>query len=79
MTGQMCWLSRLGSNGEKMLHLRLHPSDPWMPYTAMPHVSVPDYTVPRGSKGWATYQKLFKAGWSLVATADAYKAVSLTR
>ena len=28
--------------------------------------SVPDYKIPKGTKGWATYQHLLKAGWSLV-------------
>lgn len=72
MTGYMCWLPKLGSNGDKILHLRLKPHEPWKPYTAFPHYSVPDYRIPGGSKGWATYQKLLKAGWTLVASAEAY-------
>ena len=72
MTGQMCWLSALGRDGDKILHLRLSPHQPWQPYTAFSHYSVPDYNVPKGSKGWATYQKLFKAGWILVPSAQAH-------
>ncbi|MBD0390676.1 MAG: hypothetical protein ICV54_30310, partial [Nostoc sp. C3-bin3] len=29
------------------------------------------YQIPNGSKGWATYQKLLKAGWTLVPSARA--------
>lgn len=72
MTGYMCWLPTLGSNGTKVLHLRVQPHEPWKPYTACPHYSVPDHQIPRGSKGWATYQKLFNEGWTLIASADAY-------
>uniref|UniRef100_B8HLF2 Uncharacterized protein n=1 Tax=Cyanothece sp. (strain PCC 7425 / ATCC 29141) TaxID=395961 RepID=B8HLF2_CYAP4 len=68
---QMCWLPQAGSDGTKILHLRLDPNQPWKPYTACPGYSVPDYRVPGGSKGWATYQKLLKAGWSLVPSAQA--------
>jgi hypothetical protein len=71
MPRQMCWLSNSGPNGEKVLHLRVGPQEPWRPYTAFPQFSVPDYREPGGSKGWATYQKLFKAGWNLVPTAIA--------
>lgn len=66
MQGQMCWLSRFGSNEDKILHLRSAPNKPWLPYTAFPQYSAPDHRIPRGSKGWATYQKLMKAGWLLV-------------
>lgn len=71
MSGQMCWLSSFGKDGEKILHLRLEPSKPWQPYTAYPMYSVADYKIPGGSKGWATYQKLLKAGWTLIPTAQA--------
>lgn len=71
MPGQMCWLSRFGNDGEKILHLRVETNQPWMPYTSMPQFAVPDYKIPRGSKGWATYQKLMKAGWSLIPSAQA--------
>ena len=66
MTGQMCWLPTLGANGENILHLRFYPNQSWQPYTAFPHYCVPDYDIPGGSKGWATYQKLSLSGWTLV-------------
>ncbi|MBD2481492.1 hypothetical protein [Planktothrix sp. FACHB-1365] len=68
MAGQMCWLPRSASNGTTILHLRLEANKPWVPYYLMAHYSVPDYPIPGGSKGWATYQKLFKAGWKLEPT-----------
>lgn len=74
MTGYMCWLSRFGNDGEKILHLRLGVHQPWQPYTAFPHLAVPDYRVPGGSKGWATYQKLFKAGWNLIPSEQGYRS-----
>lgn len=77
MEGQMCWLPRMGMDGEKILHLRLGPNQPWLPYTALPGYAVPDYQVPRGSKGWATYQKLMKAGWRLIPTAQAKPLTSV--
>jgi hypothetical protein len=69
MQKQMCWLPKMGSDGEKVLHLRTAPHERWRPYTAFPHYSVPDYQIPGGSKGWATYQKLLKAGWTLLPSA----------
>jgi hypothetical protein len=75
MAGQMCWLPRLGQNGELGLHLRFEPHHPWAPYTSLPGVSVPDYNVPRGSKGWATYQHLRSKGWTLVPTSQARQIV----
>ena len=68
---RMCWLSNSGQNGEKILHLQTAPNEPWRPYTAFRQIAVPDYKIPGGSKGWATYQKLLKAGWTLVASARA--------
>jgi hypothetical protein len=79
MTGQMCWLSVLGADGEKMLHLRTAPNQPWQPYTAFPRYSVPDYNIPKGSQGWATYQKLFKAGWTLIPNSQAYTTSRLSQ
>jgi hypothetical protein len=78
MTAQMCWLAKMGGDGEKILHLRLEPNQPWKPYKAFPMIAVPDYPIPGGSKGWATYQKLFKAGWTLVSSdqAKSYTAPS---
>ncbi|MFM7366059.1 MAG: hypothetical protein ACKO11_16500 [Cuspidothrix sp.] len=66
MLRQMCWLSKSSGDDEKILHLQIASGQPWQPYTAFPQFSVPDYLIPRGSKGWATYQKLLKAGWTLV-------------
>ena len=60
----MCWMSQFGGNGRKILHLQV--GDRWLPYSSCPQLSVPDYRVPNGSLGWATYQKLIKAGWELV-------------
>ena len=68
---RMCWLSKSGQNTEKILHLQTAPNEPWRPYTAFRQIAVPDYKIPGGSKGWATYQKLLKAGWTLVASARA--------
>ncbi|MBD2004467.1 MULTISPECIES: hypothetical protein [Cyanophyceae] len=68
MMKQMCWLPVMGTSGEKILHLRTAPNQPWRPYTAFPEYAVPDYEIPGGSKGWATYQKLMSAGWNLVAS-----------
>lgn len=68
MLKQMCWLPALGTNGQKILHLRTAPHQPWRPYTAFPEYSVPDYAIPGGSKGWATYQKLLLDGWNLVSS-----------
>lgn len=79
MSGQMCWLSSLGANGEKILHLRLESHQPWKPYKACPQYAVPDYRIPRGTKGWATYQHLRKAGWTLIPTAQAYKVLETAR
>lgn len=69
MQRQMCWLSKFGGNEEKILHLRTASHEPWRPYTAFPQYSIPDYPIPRGSKGWATYQKLSQAGWVLCKSA----------
>lgn len=71
MTGQMCWLTGFSTNGEKVLHLRLQPHDPWKPYTAFASYKILDYDIPRGSKGWATCQRLFKAGWEIIPSDQA--------
>jgi len=68
---RMCWLSKSGEDGEKILHLQTAPNQPWRPYTAFSEFAVPDYRIPGGSKGYATYQKLLKAGWTLVPSARA--------
>ncbi|NHC36566.1 hypothetical protein [Scytonema millei] len=70
MSRRMCWLSQ-AQQGEKILHLQLSPDEPWKPYTAFRQFAVPDYPIPGGSKGWATYQKLLKAGWTLVHSSRA--------
>lgn len=74
MIREMCWLSSVGTDGTKILHLRTSPQEGWRPYTAFPQYAAPDYLVPGGSKGWATYQKLMKAGWKLIPTAQAMAA-----
>ncbi|MEG4245519.1 hypothetical protein QUA46_19825 [Microcoleus sp. MON2_D6] len=51
MLKQMCWLPRLGRNGEKILHLRTDARQGWRPYTAFPQFAVSDYREPGGSKG----------------------------
>jgi hypothetical protein len=78
MIGQMSWLPALGSDGDKILHLRTNPSQPWRPYTAWPEYAVPDYRIPLGSKGWATYQKLLRAKWTLIPSAQAVQNFSLS-
>ncbi|MGV2826559.1 hypothetical protein [Myxosarcina sp. GI1(2024)] len=35
---------------------------------------MPDYRVPRGSEGWATYQKLGNCGWTLISSDRAYRS-----
>jgi hypothetical protein len=72
MKGQMCWLPHRDNNSKIMLHLREYPYQSWRPYTSYSQYSVPDYPVPGGSKGWATYQKLREAGWTLIASDRAY-------
>ncbi len=69
MQRQMCWLSSFGTNEQKILHLRSASPEPWRPYTAFPQYAVPDHRIPRGSKGWATYQKLRQEGWVLIPSA----------
>lgn len=68
--GQMQWRSST-INGPKSLYLRRNSYEPWLPYTCFPMMAVPDPTFATGaqhSKGWATYQKLLKAGWKLIAS-----------
>ncbi len=66
MPGEMCWLPVLRPDGEKVLHLRSNPSDPWRPYKACPQYSVSDYNLPKVTRGLATYQKLMGEGWILI-------------
>ncbi len=76
MSGEMCWLPSFGTDGDKILHLRINAAQPWRPYTACPQFAVPDYKVPRGSKGWATYQKLRQAKWTLISSDRALQGIS---
>lgn len=69
MQKQMCWLSKSGESGHKILYLRTNPNELWRPYTAFPQYAARDYLEPLGSKGWATYQKLRKLGWVLIPSA----------
>ncbi|ARV61021.1 hypothetical protein BZZ01_22495 [Nostocales cyanobacterium HT-58-2] len=78
MYRRMCWLSRSGENEAKILHLQTAPNEPWRPYTTFPQYAVPDYEIEGGSKGWATYQKLLKAGWTLIPSARANEFSSST-
>ncbi len=77
MSGQMCWLAGFATNGEKILHLRLNSYDPWRSYKSFPEYAVPDYNIPRGSKGWATFQQLLKAGWIVIPSDQARNIPSL--
>jgi hypothetical protein len=70
MPGQLCWISKFGSNGKLTLHLRLQPHHPWKPHTAFPHLCIPDYPMPGGAKGWATSQRLIQTGWTIIPTAQ---------
>lgn len=77
MLGQMCWLPALGSDEEKILYLRTNPNQSWRPYTACPEYAVPDYKIPNGSKGWATYQKLMQTRWTLISSDQALLECSI--
>lgn len=71
MTGQMCWLSKFGGNGDLILHLRFEPHQPWKPYTQFAGLAVPDYPIPGASKGFATSQKLLAENWKLLSAEQA--------
>ena len=73
MDRQMCWLQEGNDKKTIVLHLREYAYQPWKSYTSYYQYAVPDYRVPGGSKGWATYQHLRKAGWNLIPTAEANK------
>ncbi|MUL37197.1 hypothetical protein [Gloeocapsopsis dulcis] len=79
MSGQMCWLPTPQANEENILHLRTHSSEDWRPYKAFIQYAVPDYEIPGSSKGWATYQKLLRSGWTLVPATQANKRFVLSR
>jgi len=68
---RMCWLSKSDGSEEKILYLQTGPNEPWRPYTACPQYAEPDHQIQGGSKGWATFQKLLKAGWTLIPSARA--------
>ena len=70
----MCWIQDRNERTRIVLHLREYAYQPWKPYTVYSQYAVPDYRVPGGSKGWATYQHLRKAGWNLIPTAQANKS-----
>lgn len=71
MKKQMCWLLPQSNSSKMVLHLRENPNQSWQPYTAYSQYFVPDYKVPGGSKGWATYQSLRQKGWALIASNQA--------
>jgi hypothetical protein len=71
MPGEMCWLPVFGTDGDKILHLRTNSNQSWQPYTACSEFSVPDYKIPQGTKGWATYQKLRREKWTLIPSDQA--------
>lgn len=73
---EMCWLPCKGKQSHVVLHLREYPYQSWKVYTASPH-AVPDYKVPGGSKGWATFQKLRQTGWTLISSERAELSNSL--
>jgi hypothetical protein len=72
MLKQMCWLPTKTTQETKILHLRINRLRGWQPYTSFPEYAVPDYPIPGGSKGYATYQKLRGQNWELIPTAQAY-------
>lgn len=73
MSGQMCWLAGLAATEEKILHLRLESHHPWKPYNSLSEYAVRDYSLPRGSKGMATFHRLIKAGWTVVPSDQAHQ------
>jgi hypothetical protein len=58
---KMQWRS-LTRDGEKVLYLQ--NDGIWIHYNASKY-ALPDYDA-KHSKGWATFQKLHKAGWELI-------------
>lgn len=75
MDRQMCWLLDSNNRQTIILHLREYAYQPWKPYNTSKY-SVPDYRIPGGSKGWATYQHLRNVGWNLIPTAQANDSTS---
>jgi hypothetical protein len=72
MKNEMCWLLPESNSSRMILHLREYSHRPWRPYTSYSQYFVPDYKVPGGSKGWATYQKLRQNGWTLISSDRAH-------
>jgi hypothetical protein len=79
MSKQLCWLPKFGGNGQLALHIRKEAHHPWRSYTCFPELCVPDYPIPQGTKGWATAQRLMKSGWTLIPTAEANYAYTLSK
>lgn len=73
---QMCWLPCKDNSLKIALHLREYSHQSWKIYTASPH-AVPDYKIPGGSKGWASFQKLRQIGWTLISKEEAKTSPSL--
>lgn len=71
MLKEMCWLPTRNSQGTKILHLRTDLRAGWRPYNCFSEYAVPDYPVPGGSKGYATYQKLRNQNWELIPSPQA--------
>ena len=71
----MCWIKDRRDPRRIILHLREYSYQPWKPYNSSSY-SVPDYRIPNGSKGWATFQHLRAIGWTLVPTAQANSSSS---
>jgi hypothetical protein len=68
MSGEMCWLPINDHCESLVLYLRRNPGEGWRSYTHFPELKAPDYKEAGGSKGWATCQKLVKAGWKVIPT-----------
>lgn len=66
MLKQMAWLPSGDVGSAKILHLRTESTQPWQPYSAFSEYAVTDYDIEGVSKGFATFQKLFREGWLLV-------------
>jgi hypothetical protein len=61
---KMSWSTNV--SGQMILYIQESESSGWKPYYTYPRYE-PDYDIDKGSKGWATYQKLRKLGWELVS------------
>lgn len=59
----MAWLPVGMEDDTKILHLKPAGESYYRPYTAYKSLAKPDYKVEGGSRGYATMQALFKAGW----------------